>query len=138
MACHLPAVCAAVLAPGDLNVADSGAAKTVISADTAALQEDSASPDIAADTNESTKDTVQSAQKHSLCLDAMRLVQIMTSFQQLIVAMTTSSRTLNDTQARMSELVSRADELVCSAAAVPKTDILPIFHQVGQLFQVWL
>jgi hypothetical protein len=64
-------------------------------------------------------------------------VQIKASFEQLIIAMSTSARALQTLQADMSALVSRADELVsgAAAAAVPKADILPIFYEVGQMFE---
>ena len=69
-------------------------------------------------------------------VEALTLVQQMANCQQLVIAMTTSARILTETQSKMSALVSDADDLVCSKAAVPKHEILPLFHQVGQLFHV--
>lgn len=71
-----------------------------------------------------------------LRVEALALVQMMTNFLQLIIAMTASSQVLLDTQNEMSTLVATAHSLVCSMAAVPKQDILPMFHKVGRLFEV--
>lgn len=70
--------------------------------------------------------------------DAMQLVQTATAFEQLTIALSNSADGMASAQAAMSETVSDAAALVASKAAVPKNEVLPMFYQLGQLFQVCL
>jgi hypothetical protein len=76
------------------------------------------------------------AAAETLRVEAIAVVQMMTNFLQLIIAMTASSQVLLDARNEMSVLVAKAHSLVSTMAAVPKQDILPLFYKVGRLFEV--
>ena len=76
------------------------------------------------------------AEAQELRTEALVLAQMKTNFQQLLIAMTASAQALADVGDDIAALHAQAAQLTHAGAPVPKQEILPVFHRLGQLFEV--
>jgi hypothetical protein len=80
------------------------------------------------------KGTHMSAQQ--LKVESLVHFQISAYLRNLSRAIGHALSAITEMQLQISNLLSEADTMVQSAAAVPKQAILPLFYKAGQLFQV--
>lgn len=78
----------------------------------------------------------QDGRVRRLQAEALFLFQVHTHLQQLVMAFGSAADSLDHLQSELSDVVSQVTSLISSARSVPKQNVMPLFHRIGQLYEV--